>query len=136
MRGFALKVKFLLPVVLLCLLSTGGCSYFADGNQVRLDQIVVEDLPEFQREMVEDGVVTYGEYEKAKQAEYECVKNLRDYIVLSEMTVSRGQLGYTTRITYPEGGAADEPDRIDEETQDCRDKYSSAVAAYWASQDD
>ncbi|MCL2454027.1 MAG: hypothetical protein FWD18_01805 [Micrococcales bacterium] len=113
------------------LVPLAGCSRDSGSDALFSDEDIAT-MSEFQRNILEDGVVTYAEYESAIIAERQCVQDA-GFEVSEVMDIGAGQLGFTTEIST--AGAAD-PDAAVTEAHRvidaCGEEYAKYVATAWA----
>ena len=126
--------KRFLGVACLGLLVLSGCSAEPEFEDLNYE-VDWDSLSEYQKEILEDGVVTYAEYEKAATAEYECVKSVSPYFSVGPIEIKYGQFFYVTTTSYPEDITSEEIDRLDAQASQCDTEYLSEVGMQWASQD-
>lgn len=117
--------KFLtIPAIALFALMTGCTSGLTSAD------IDFSTLPTFQREILDDGVVTPSEYESAMLQTRDCYGEAG--FEVSAMEVSRGILRFEADISYE--GLAD-PEAADkqalEATRNCDIEFSDVVALVW-----
>lgn len=112
-------------------LTFAGCAKSAADDLFTSEQIA--QMPEFQRNILDDGVVTYAEYESAIIAQRSCMEEAGYSPNEIEEIPGTGQIGFTVEADYSD--AAD-PAAADAEFlaagKQCYDDYSVFVATAWA----
>ncbi len=101
------------------------------GPEELIDFSDPANLTDFQRAIIEDGVVTFAEYESAMYAVMACVE-AHGIEIVGGLTAdpSGKQLGFATRL----GMDFEEARENGRKTQQCHNQYAGVVTMLWAFQ--
>ncbi|MCL2454028.1 MAG: hypothetical protein FWD18_01810 [Micrococcales bacterium] len=119
----------LVPVALVA--SLGGCSHDGASGPLFSDEDIAA-MPEFQRNILEDGVVTYAEYESAVIAQRSCLEEA-GYSPGEIEDIGGGQIGFIVEVDYshePDPAAADALFLATD--RHCNEEYLFYVGTAWA----
>lgn len=133
-----MKTRIAVGLIVLALAAvSSACSGSdADSGGISVKEVnkLASDASDYQQEILKDGKVTYPEYEKAMNAERDCM--IEKGYKPNELNLDRGMLVYSINIEDDNPDVvADLDSRLTAEQTACGEEYSSVVSWVWGQQD-